>query len=92
MRFVDQSSQALTSKSTAPAADRSRHGAERKRYRARRTPLRSQQHDPCAKNIALFRRRRSNSRFKHRPILRRQPDFRSFGNHRDVESRILRVL
>jgi hypothetical protein len=51
-------------------------------------PLGSQQDDPRAKNLALFRRRRPNSRFKHRTIPWRQPDFRSFGEHHDVESRI----
>jgi hypothetical protein len=41
---------------------------------------------PCAKHIALFRRRRPHARFKHRSILRREPDFRRFGYHPNVES------
>jgi hypothetical protein len=39
----------------------------------------SQQDDPRAKNVALFRRGGSHPRLKRRTILRRQPDFRSLG-------------
>jgi hypothetical protein len=41
--------------------------------------------DPCANNVALFHRRGSHPRLKYRTILRRQPNFRSFGNHPNVD-------
>jgi len=43
---------------------------------------------PGAKHLALFSRRCPNARFKHGTILRREPDFCSFGYHPNVESRI----
>ena len=69
-----------------PQADRPRHRVYRPCDRSRRTALGSQQHDPCAQRVALFRRRRPHPGLKHRTIRRRQPDFRSFGNHPNVRS------
>ena len=87
-RLVDQTGQALPRETATPVADRSRHRADRPGNRPRRAALRSQQHDPRAKDIALLRRRCPHPRFKHRTILRRQPDLRCFGNHPKVKSRV----
>ena len=48
--------------------------------------LTGQEYDPRAKRVALGRCWSTKPRFKHRPILRPQPDFRCFGNHPNVES------
>ena len=86
MRFVAQSSHALTGKPAAPAAHCPWHGAKRASNRPRRAAFVGEQNDPCAKHVALFRRRCPHARFKHRAIRRRQSNFRSFGNHSNVES------
>ena len=60
--------------------------ADLARNRSRRAAFGRQQDDPRPNHIALLRRRRPHPSFKHRPILRRQPDLHSFGNHPNVES------
>ena len=84
MHFVAQPGHTHPAKAAAPMAHRARHGAERPGNPTRRVPFVRQQNDPGTKHVALFRRRRPHSRFKHRTILRRQPDFRGFGNHPNV--------
>ena len=49
------------------------------RSRPDRAPRLVDQTSPRTKHIALFRRGGSHPRLKHRTILRRQLDFRSFG-------------
>jgi hypothetical protein len=44
------------------------------------SPSAARKDDPRAQHVALFRRGRPHPSLKHRTILRRQPDFRSFGN------------
>ena len=88
MRLVAQSSQTVTGKPAAPRTDGLRHRAEHAGNRPCRAAFVCQQDDPAAKNVALFRRRCPYSSLKHRAIRRRQPDYRCFGNHPNVESRI----
>ena len=85
-RFIGQTGQPFATEPATPQADRPRHGADGAGNRACRVSFGSQQDDPRAKNFALFRRRSSHPRLKHPTILGRQPDFRSFGNHPNVES------
>jgi hypothetical protein len=85
-RLVSQTGQPFVTEPATPQADRPRHRVDCPSNRSRRVSFGSQQNDPCAKNVALFRRGGSHPRLKHRTIPRRQPDFRSFGNHPNVES------
>jgi len=85
-RFVGQAGQSLPAEPATPQTDGPRHRAHAPSDRPRRASFGRQQDDPRAKNVALFRRRCPNPSLKHRTILRRQPDVRSFGNHPDVES------
>jgi len=76
-RLVGQTGQAFAGEPAAPSGNRTCRAA-----------FVRQQDDPRAKRVALFRRRCPHPRFKHRTILRRQPDLRSYGNHPNVESRV----
>jgi hypothetical protein len=68
------------------ATHRARHRAEFASNRARRAFLRRQQHDPGAKHLSLFGRRRTKLGLKHRALLRAQPDSYCIANHPNVES------
>jgi len=81
-----QTGKAFAGEPPAPQAHRPRHCADRSGDRPRRPSFRRHQDDRSAQHVALFTRRCPHSRFKHRTILRRQPDLRSFGNHPNVES------
>lgn len=83
---LGQTRKSFPSEPASPQAHCPRHRANRARDRPRRAALASHQDDPRAQHIALFTRRCPNSGFKHRTILRRQPDFRSWGYHPNVES------
>jgi hypothetical protein len=85
-RLVAQTGQSLPTEPATPQADRPRHCVQCPGDRPRRASFGRQQDDQRAKNVALFRRGGSHPCLKHRTICRRQPDFRSFGNHPNVES------